>query len=90
MVTEKQIAELQKLLKAKNNLDSLKNKIKSYDPEGSVKIIFTTKSNNGFNERVRLEIPPESIQQTMHDILLNIESDLKVIELKLERVSIDL
>ena len=90
MITEKQIAELQKLLKTKNNLESLKNKIKNYDSEGSVKIIFTTKNNNGFNERVRLEIPPESIKQTMFDILSNIESDLKDIESKLERVSIDL
>jgi len=90
MITEKQIAELQKLLKTKNNLECLKNKIKNYDSEGSVKIIFTTKNNNGFNERVRLEIPPESIKQTIFDILSNIESDLKDIESKLERVSINL
>lgn len=90
MITEKQIAELQKLLKTKGNLESLKNKIKNYDSEGSVKLIFTTKNNNGFNERIRLEIPPESIKQTIFDILSNIESDLKDIESKLERVSIDL
>jgi len=90
MVTEKQIVELQKLIKAKNNLESLKNKLKNYDPEGSVKIIFTTKRIDGLCERVRLEIPPESIQSTIHNIISNVESDLNVVKNKLDKVSIDI